>query len=204
MVKILLVNPDSLLENYLTNKEGYYKCSTGTIHSDEFFKSLDLILLSGGTDISSSLYHTDIKNPPVDTPDSKRDLYEIQLIKRAFLNDIPIVGICRGAQLLHVMNGGNLIPHDTTRYHLTSHPVLFKDNTELMLSANHHQIMIDNYDNTEAWCTKDGHNEVMLYPETRSLCWQPHPEWEPDYKEHTSIFTKYVNKITKDNVNISF
>jgi len=67
---------------------------------------LDGIVIGGGTDLDPALYSgmDDGKAPR----DSRRDAFEKRMIEEALLNGIPLLGICRGAQLLNVVLGGSL------------------------------------------------------------------------------------------------
>lgn len=75
---------------------------------DALFDQLDALVLQGGTDVDPNKYgETNIdplrwKNDPI------RDDFEILLIEKAMKKNIPILGICRGAQLLNVYFGGSL------------------------------------------------------------------------------------------------
>ena len=68
---------------------------------------LDALIISGGYDVSPSLYGQEPHKKLHETC-HKRDSYEIALIEKAVANNIPILGICRGMQLLNVFFGGNL------------------------------------------------------------------------------------------------
>jgi putative glutamine amidotransferase len=69
-------------------------------------RPLDGIVIGGGTDIDPALYTgmDDGKAPR----DVRRDAFEIKMIEAALEKGIPLLGICRGAQLLNVVLGGNL------------------------------------------------------------------------------------------------
>lgn len=69
-------------------------------------RALDGIVVGGGTDLDPALYSgmDDGKAPR----DSRRDAFEKRMIDAALEDEIPILGICRGAQLLNVVLGGNL------------------------------------------------------------------------------------------------
>jgi putative glutamine amidotransferase len=69
-------------------------------------KPLDGLLVGGGNDISPEHYQGDIEKPVKSDP--ARDELEIRWIKTALDNDIPLMGICRGAQLINVVLGGTL------------------------------------------------------------------------------------------------
>jgi putative glutamine amidotransferase len=68
---------------------------------------LDGILFSGGIDLQPSLYGQE-KHIATDEGDPRLDEFEMALADWALQEDIPILGICRGMQLLNVMLGGNL------------------------------------------------------------------------------------------------
>lgn len=71
---------------------------------------LDGLLLSGGPDIEPGLYGAE---PHPRTADwrPERDRWELALLEAALERDIPVLGICRGAQLLNVARGGSLRQH---------------------------------------------------------------------------------------------
>ncbi|MBD3648267.1 MAG: gamma-glutamyl-gamma-aminobutyrate hydrolase family protein [Pseudomonadales bacterium] len=72
-------------------------------------RNLDGVIISGGDDSHPSLYSTEDHDLD-DEVDPERDQLEIQCINTAFDRNIPILGICRGAQLINVVNGGSLHP----------------------------------------------------------------------------------------------
>lgn len=71
---------------------------------------LDGLVIVGGEDVDPRRYHS---VPGIHTTkiDPERDEAEIALVNAAIDADIPILGICRGMQLLNVARGGTLIPH---------------------------------------------------------------------------------------------
>ena len=66
----------------------------------------DALIIGGGNDIGAEHYGGDIE-ARVRT-DPERDRLEIGWIETALAEDIPLLGICRGAQLINVVLGGNL------------------------------------------------------------------------------------------------
>lgn len=70
-------------------------------------RQIDGLLLSGGADIDPS-YFNEEAIPELGDVDSKRDFYDYTLIELARRYQIPILGICRGMQVLNVCFGGNL------------------------------------------------------------------------------------------------
>ncbi len=68
---------------------------------------LDGILFSGGADVDPVRYGETITADNVSVCE-KRDAFELELARRAIVTQIPILGICRGIQLLNVSLGGTL------------------------------------------------------------------------------------------------
>ncbi len=69
---------------------------------------LDGLLLSGGGDIAPDLYNQP-PHPKLGRVERVRDEFELALVPLALAQGIPILGICRGAQVLGVALGGDLI-----------------------------------------------------------------------------------------------
>jgi putative glutamine amidotransferase len=71
---------------------------------------IDGLIFSGGGDIDPCHYGGD-HHPTIYRIDPERDGFELELAKRAFSADVPVLGICRGMQILSVVSGAALIPH---------------------------------------------------------------------------------------------
>ena len=67
---------------------------------------IDALLLTGGGDVDPMLYNGD--SAPLANNGAQRDLFEIRLIRAAVARELPILGICRGVQILNVAHGGTL------------------------------------------------------------------------------------------------
>ena len=103
-------------------------------------KKNSALVIWGGEDISPSIYgHSPISGSGPMTP-SYRDHAECALIHKAVENNIPIIGICRGAQMLCAVAGGSLIQH--VNGHSGVHNML-EINTGKIIKTNsyHHQMM---------------------------------------------------------------
>ena len=74
------------------------------------FSDLDGLLLTGGIDIHPDNYETD-QEPLLRFFDKARDELELPLCRQALDADIPVLGICRGMQIMNVARGGNLYQH---------------------------------------------------------------------------------------------
>lgn len=160
---------------------------------------LDAVVLVGGADVDPSTYggrgdeHSTAHDPALDA-------FEFALVRAALDADRPLLGICRGCQVLNVALGGTLVPHlpadageehsDITRpLHLRRHRVrLAPDSvlgrlygTELCTNSFHHQAVDRTGDGIRAvgWAD-DGVVEAIEVPGSRALGVQWHPEMHPD------------------------
>jgi putative glutamine amidotransferase len=77
---------------------------------DEILERLDGLILAGGTDIDPASYGAE-RHPLTRATVPERDEVEIALARRAVQRDMPVLGICRGVQLLNVAFGGTLHQH---------------------------------------------------------------------------------------------
>lgn len=74
----------------------------------EILDSCDGLLLSGGTDVDPKIFG-EIPHTALGRVDGPRDPFEITLAQEAVRRDMPVLGICRGLQVLNVAMGGTLI-----------------------------------------------------------------------------------------------
>jgi putative glutamine amidotransferase len=77
---------------------------------DDVLDLVDGLILAGGADIDPAAYG---EKPHAETRGTvpERDGFEIALARRALERDIPLLGICRGMQLMNVATGGTLVQH---------------------------------------------------------------------------------------------
>ena len=183
------------------NKFGYLR----TINPEE----ADALVFIGGSDISPHLYG---QEPilEVDRPDDERDEIESQ-VYQSFVYQKPMIGICRGAQLINVLNDGSLWQH--VNHHGSTHEALdIKSKRVLRISSMHHQMMRPGK-NAEVFLTanvatifkdhinyiedsgkiKTKHQDIegIFYPDTKSLLIQSHPETGPE--EHELYFFQQIH-----------
>lgn len=71
---------------------------------------LDGLVLAGGSDIDPARYGAR-RQPHAQPPVHDRDEHEIAMIEAAVGAGIPVLGICRGMQLINVWRGGTLVQH---------------------------------------------------------------------------------------------
>jgi len=79
----------------------------GKINYQDILEHLDGLVLQGGTDLSPDSYQEKPLKPEW-SGDPVRDEYELALIRQSIAMDKPVLGICRGLQLVNVAFGGAL------------------------------------------------------------------------------------------------
>jgi putative glutamine amidotransferase len=82
---------------------------------DEVLDLLDGLVLAGGADIDPASYGAQAHPETLDTV-PERDRFEIALVRAAIERDLPVLGICRGMQLINVAYGGTLLQHLPERF----------------------------------------------------------------------------------------
>ena len=98
--------------------------------SETILKEINLLILSGGNDVLSREKTSKIRN-----------VVELNLIKNSIKKKIPILGICRGAQLLNIFFGGKLTK--INNHMNTRHQIFFKDKKIL----NREKLTVNSYHN---------------------------------------------------------
>lgn len=176
----------------------------------------DIICYTGGADVHPSMYGQHV-NPNAGVYASRERDVADQKVWDSVERNIPldmqpmIVGICRGGQFVNVMNGGKLYQDvdNHTRYHFAKD---VKSGDSVFVSSTHHQQFIPGNraeivcvatESTRRLTDKDilrqgsdiYHNdyEVLWYPDTKSLCFQPHPEYD-DALETRAYFAELLRR----------
>jgi putative glutamine amidotransferase len=80
------------------------------MNPDALLDRIDALLLAGGSDIDPAAYGAK-PHPETGTTWPERDRFELALAHRALERDMPVLGICRGMELLNVALGGTLMQH---------------------------------------------------------------------------------------------
>jgi putative glutamine amidotransferase len=178
------------------------------------------ILFTGGGDVSLG-YFNGTDHPRIGEVDEARDATEISLMRAAVHDGKPILGICRGAQVMNVALGGTLYTHiydqlkgaldhaypgDLRR--ILVHPVNVDETSrsaeifgETLLNVNslHHQGLMDIAPGLRAvGYAPDGLVEVVEisdHPYAVAVQW--HPEWLTDQIPMQRLFKSFVDAVGK-------
>lgn len=154
----------------------------------------DVVVFGGGEDISPFLYnqvpsiYTSASSP------SRRDLLESVYFNMAKENKIPMIGICRGAQLICALAGGSLIQH-VTNHAGRDHKMMTDTGREIVVCSVHHQMMnpFGTKHKLLAWASQvlskfhliegeknvkmEKEPEVVFFEDIKALGIQYHPEF---------------------------
>ena len=101
----------SKLEDYVASVEqagGQPRVLEVTDSPGKVLNEIDGLLLTGGGDVDPVLYGED-RHPSVEDAEPGRDEFEIDMARRAMDANLPLLAICRGAQVLNVAAGGTLV-----------------------------------------------------------------------------------------------
>jgi putative glutamine amidotransferase len=79
----------------------------GPSYAARALDGVDALVLTGGEDMDPAWYHTE-PHPKANPPSRERDLFELALFAAARQRELPILGICRGIQVVNVALGGTL------------------------------------------------------------------------------------------------
>lgn len=174
----------------------------------------DGLILTGGDDIDPVLYGETVLNDSVVIA-PERDLQEGIVINMALEKDLPILGICRGIQMLNVHFGGSLYqdipvqcPSDVAHrmekpYHRVSHACITEPDTPLHalfgtnigVNSHHHQAVKTPAPNFRVMGRSEDGIIEALYDPSRPFLWavQWHPEAIWDVEDSSAgIFREFM------------
>lgn len=153
-------------------------------------KGIDLACFTGGSDINPQLYDQSINGAW--GIDYERDEIEVDHYRRLRSNDIPLVGICRGAQFLHALGGGSLIQDISPRNSGDVEIILNGESEPQTVVVDHHQVMINIADKFDVLAIQlDRSIPQVIYKPGIHLAVQFHPEWS---ERGASLFFTLISK----------
>ena len=220
--------PVSFSENSLLSyvkKQGGWPVILPPFCDEKFYslleKAIDGLILPGGTDIHPKFYNEEIKHKEW-VIDPNRDELDFLLCKIALTKKIPILGICRGLQIINIYHGGSLYQdiysdletktnhRDANLYEKNEHEMLICENSLLSelsskkegtINSVHHQAIKTLGKNliVESTSKEDGIIEsIRLNRKDAGYCFgvQWHPErCSPGNEFDNSIGKSFINAI---------
>lgn len=185
---------------------------------EEMLRSIDGLVLSGGGDPDACHFGEEAA-PAQGQVQPRRDRMELFLARKALQENLPVLGICRGAQVLNIAAGGTLhqdlagvarVQHDQKaprnypihRVHIERPSLLFRiiRREAVRVNSFHHQAV--KRPGAGLWvCARagDGVAEAVEFPAHRfALGVQWHPEWlTPGYSHAGRLFTALCRAAAK-------
>ena len=175
----------------------------------------DGLLVSGGPDVDPARYNQAYDTVLCETIDYRRDSLEYALIHKALEQQMPILGICRGEQILNVYFGGSLFPDiptakpnnvghrfshiDSSMHHISINKqgVLFSiaDTNQGRVNSSHHQA-VDRLAKdlvVLAW-TDDSIVESISWKNKEGKSFLLGVQWHPEWLELDNPFSGQIGR----------
>jgi gamma-glutamyl-gamma-aminobutyrate hydrolase PuuD len=193
--------------------EDFYPFDTGIIpvfnsfnasQSADDLTTDDCLVVWGGADIPAEYYKHKCHTFGGGDRITRRDAIEWAMMNRAKELGIPIIGICRGGQMLTALAGGYLVQH--LENHMGTHAIS-TINGDMKVNSIHHQMMVPNGVDHEmlgvaapprsnVYYGQEGkeHHQVepeyIYYPAIRGFAVQ----WHPEMMTNTAPATQFIAK----------
>lgn len=178
---------------------------------DPAVDGFDGFVIGGGNDIDPAVYGGDVSASP--NVDPSRDQFELAVVALADRLRVPVLGICRGAQLLNVRAGGTLISDlGPVRVHTSNRGTLlarkrvtiepdsilagFIGDDRTRVNSLHHQA-VDAVGRGLSVCAYDRDDivqgiESVAGPLRLGVQW--HPEYLPQRRDQRRLFERFVRE----------
>lgn len=179
----------------------------------------DVIIFNGGADIGTSMYEEKPIGRGIPEKPSPRDQAEMNLYYK-YREKKLLLGICRGAQILNVLNGGKLW-QDVNNHGRSHFMTILATGQKMWITSTHHQMMRPHssgkvlaiadestakHADRDSWSPRGGaffaddhkDTEIVWYPSSGSLCIQGHPEYVPNSEFATfclDMITHYLEEV---------
>ena len=183
-------------------------------------KDCDALVLSGGVDIYPPLYGTEelnYNNAPI-VFRKTRDEFEISVFRSAIENNIPVLGVCRGSQLINCVMGGTLkqdLSEEGNEVHWAekkpgdkAHVVHIENNSLLhnitrvsngIVNSAHHQAIDTLGEGLTANCmAEDGTIEGIEWKDKNNKAFMLAVQWHPERMFQSGLQDTPLTKEIRD------
>ncbi len=169
---------------------------------------LDGLVLTGGADVDARRYGAE-PDVTADVPRELRDDSELTLYRGAIARDLPVLGICRGLQIMAVAEGGSLHQHlfdvvgdwrhreiagtfvtHGARFAADSQVARIFGTTAMDVNSSHHQAVADPGRLTITGWADDDSVEVCELPDHRFVLGV---QWHPEVLDDPRLFDSFVD-----------
>jgi putative glutamine amidotransferase len=180
----------------------------------QMLERLDGLILAGGVDIDPAAYGAEPHEETETGTSRLRDETEIALVRRAFDLELPVLGICRGMQVMNVALGGTLLQHVPDKVGHSGHrrnPGTFVDSDHDVRLApgslaaraageelhgtksHHHQAVAELGEGLEVtgWSAPDDLPEAIEAPDRRFALGV---QWHPEVDEASRLIAALVDE----------
>ena len=174
---------------------------------DAVVSRLDAVVIAGGADIDPAYYGAE-PHETTDRPRTDRDSTERRIYASARERGLPVLGICRGMQMMAVASGGSLIQdlpsagygtlHREQLGAFTEHKATFADGSlvasilgagESVVNSSHHQAVADAGSLVVTGVAEDGTVEVVEDPSAPFVLGV---QWHPEMTDDLRLFAALV------------
>ena len=189
---------------------------------DYYLNAASGIVLTGGEDVSPQKYGMETETERCGAIDLKRDSVEIRLIDYALKSNVPLLGVCRGEQILNVATGGSLfidIPTDfgqkiihRSKEKIAEHYVVLDKKSQLysmckidsgLVNSSHHQAVNMLGKGLKASAhSPDSLIEAVEFSDSLKYNFVIAVQWHPERLDKNSklsypIFKKFLSAVEK-------
>ncbi|MCK5942514.1 MAG: gamma-glutamyl-gamma-aminobutyrate hydrolase family protein [Planctomycetes bacterium] len=169
---------------------------------ERWLDTVDAVVLSGGGDVDPVLWQGE-QHEKIYGVDRERDRAEFALVRAAVARGVPVLGVCRGLQVLNVAFGGSLIahlpdrvgdavPHRVPPRDPTVHPITIEPDSKLAAVLGATEVAPPSWHHQAADRVADGFRVVARAPDgvIEALEHEQHPwllavQWHPEHVAST-------------------